>query len=276
MEFKTILVHVDLSRHAPARIRLAASLAHSHGARLVGAAMTGIPRVVFPDGYDALPGTLSASYFEPLFDNARRALSQFEVLAAESGVPFEARLVCDQADDGLALMARFADLVVASQDDPDEAMTDMAMQVPEYVILNCARPVLVVPRADPAPPVGTRVLLAWDGSREASRAIASALPLLGKAAAVTLVTLAQSGAPGGRHAQADMLGYLAAHGVVATPIMREPSLAPGRDLLALAQGAGFDLLVMGCYGHTRWRELCLGGASRTVLAESRIALLMAH
>ena len=162
--FKTILVHVDLSSHAPARMRYAAALAHAHGARLVGAAMLGVSRVVFPNGYDSEPGTLSASYFEPLAENARRALCRFEEIACQAQVPHDARLVCDQADDGLALLARFADLVVISQDDPAESMPDMAVELQEYVILNSARPVLLVPRSDPPPPGKHKVLVGWNGS----------------------------------------------------------------------------------------------------------------
>jgi hypothetical protein len=70
-QLKTILVHVDLSRHAPSRIRMAASVAQVHGATLLGAAMTGISRAVFPHGYDASRAPLTGSHFDPLVDNAR-------------------------------------------------------------------------------------------------------------------------------------------------------------------------------------------------------------
>ena len=127
---KTILVHADLSVHAPARMHYAAALARAHGARLVGAAMLGVSRVIFPNGYDLIPGTLGASYFDPLAEHARQALSRFEAIAREAQVPHDSRFVCDQADDGLARLARFADLVVLSQDDPAESMPDMAIQLP--------------------------------------------------------------------------------------------------------------------------------------------------
>lgn len=175
---KSILVHVDLSKHAPARMRYAAALAHATGAHLTGAAMFGVSRVVFPNGYKEEPGTLSASYFQPLEDNARRALSHFEAIASEMQAEHDTRFVCDQSDDGLARLARFADLVVISQDDPDESMPEMAVQLQEYLILNCARPVLVLPRTDPAPYHSQQVLVAWDGSKEASFALSTAIPLL--------------------------------------------------------------------------------------------------
>jgi nucleotide-binding universal stress UspA family protein len=278
MELTTILVHVDLSRHAPSRLRAAANLARTHGGHLLGVAPTGIPRAVFPEGYDAHPGTLSASYYAPLVENARRALSDFEAIASETQVPCTSRLVCDQADDALARMARFADLVVLSQDDPDEAMTDMAVQIPEYVILNSARPVLVMPRTDPAPVAAYKVLLAWDGSKESSFATSSAVPILRRAAAVTVATLTGPGMSEAdcRREHDELLGFLGRHQVAPAFLARETTESPGLDILGLARTLGCDLLVMGCYGHAKWRELCLGGASRTVLAESEIPLLLAH
>jgi nucleotide-binding universal stress UspA family protein len=276
--FKTILVHVDLSVHAPARIRYAAALAHVHGAQLIGAAMFGVSRAVFPHGYDAGPGTLSASYFQPLADQARRALTHFEAIASEQQVRHETRFVCDQADDGLGRLARFADLIVLSQDDPVEAMPDMAVHLPECLILNCARPVLVLPRADPAPYHHPKVLVAWDGSKEASFALAASIPLLRRASGVTVAALA--GKDGGeeecRSQQPDMLHFLERHHVGAHFMVRAPRQDTAHDLLALAAELDCGVLVMGCFGHSRFRELCLGGASRTVLAESTIPVLMAH
>ena len=278
MQLKTILVHVDLSHHAPSRIRMAASVAQAHGATLLGAAMTGISRAVFPHGYDTPPAPLTGSHFDPLVDNARRALSWFEAIAAETGVPSESRLVCDQADDGLARMARFSDLVVTSQDDPDESMTDMAIRVPEYVILNSARPVLVVPRAGPPPAAEHKVLVAWDGSKGAACALNAAVPFLRQAAAVTVATLTGPAlaVEDCRSEQDELSRYLKRHEVEAAFLSQEARDTPGRDLLDLAAKLGCDLLVMGCYGHGKWRELCLGGASRTILADADIPVLLTH
>jgi nucleotide-binding universal stress UspA family protein len=276
--FKTILVHVDLSSHAPARMHYAAALAHVHGARLVGAAMLGVSRVIFPHGYDAKSGTLSASYFDPLADNARRALSHFEAIAGKAQLPHESRFVCDQADDGLALLARFADLVVLSQDDPAESMPDMAVHLPEYVILNSARPVLLVPRIDPPPLVDHKVLVAWNGSKEAACALGAALPLLRHATEVHVATLA-----GAQESESDILAqhadlgrFLGHHRITPRFVIREAKQDSGDALLALAGELHCGTLVMGCFGHSRFRELCLGGASRTVLSDAGIPVLMAH
>jgi nucleotide-binding universal stress UspA family protein len=278
--FKTILVHVDQSSHAPARMRYAAALAHAHQAHLLGAAMFGVSHNIFPLGYAARPGTLEASYFDPLAQNARRALAQFEAIASEMRIPHEGRFVCDRADDGLARLARFADLVVLTQDDPDEALPDLAVHLPDYVILNSPRPVLVLPRTDAAPgaaPGAARsVLVAWDGSKEAARALTAALPLLQRASAVTIAALTgpDAGAAELESQRPDLIRFLGHHGV--TPHMRDPRRDPGHELLDLAAELHCGLLVMGCFGHSQLRELCLGGASRAVLADACIPVLLAH
>jgi nucleotide-binding universal stress UspA family protein len=280
MSLQSILVHADLSRHAPARIHAAALLAREHGAHLLGAAMMGVSRAIFPNGYQAQPGCLSSECFEPLAVDARRALARFEAIASERGVSYDTRLVPDDAGDGLALLSRFADLVVVSQDDPEESVSGHVVLIPDYVVMNSARPVLVIPRGDPLPgdTFARRVLVAWDGSREAAAAMGAAVPLLRRAESVTVAMLSGAAlAPDDCQAQqADLSGFLERHRVRPAILVREHAGDTGRALLAVADELGADLLVMGCYGHSRLRELCLGGASRTVLAEARIPALLAH
>ncbi|KQQ97140.1 universal stress protein [Massilia sp. Leaf139] len=280
MRFKTVLVHVDLSRHAPVRIALAAALCAEHGAHLIGAAMTGISRTVFPRGYDAPAGTLLASYVDPLVQTARRALGDFEDIAGRRGVSHESRLVSDQAPEALALLARFADLVVVSQDDPDESLGYLpsASRMPDFVVFNAARPVLVVPRAATQGAGPRRVLLCWNGSREAAVALASAVPLLQRATYVGLAVFTHvfPGESAGGAELDDALAFLKRHAVRAERVLRDPGRDTGRAILALAAELGCDLVVMGCFGHSRFEELLLGGASRTVLQEAALPVLMAR
>jgi nucleotide-binding universal stress UspA family protein len=284
MSLQSILVHADLSRHAPARIHAAAMLAREHGAHLTGAAMMGVSRAVFPNGYQEAPGSFSAACFDPLADSARQALVRFEAIASECGVAYDTRLVPDEVDDGLTMLSRFADLVVVSQDDPDESLARHVPDMPDYVILNSPRPVLVIPRGAALPDAGfaRRVLLAWDGSREAATAMSAAVPLLRHAESVT-VTMLSGPALAPRECEAqqtELNGFLTRHRVRPGVLVRDCALSydgdTGRGLLAVADELNADLLVMGCYGHSRLRELCLGGASRTVLAETRIPTLLAH
>ncbi|WP_020653177.1 universal stress protein [Massilia niastensis] len=276
--FKTILVHVDRSSHAGGRMRYAAALAHAHGSHLIGAAMLGVARDILALDDLAAPRAERAAWLAQRTDDARLELSRFNEIAAKNHVSHEARLVHDRADNGLALLARFADLVVISQDDPTESPEYMATHLPEYVVLNCARPVLVVPRTNPSPARSDKVLLAWDGSKEASCAMSAALPMLSRAGAVTVVVLtgAQLDAAGFQAQQPELLGFLSRHGVGASVLVRDPKQDSGHELLALADELDCGVLVMGCYGHGRFQELCLGGASRTVLADAHIPLLLAH
>jgi nucleotide-binding universal stress UspA family protein len=277
MDYKTILVHADLSRHAHARVELAVFLAAQHGAHLVGAAMTGVSRFVVPPERVFKPDSIEAGYFKPLDEAAMRALGDFARVAAGHAVAIEKRMVRDQADDALVGLARFADLVVLSQDDPDEALGQHPTRLPEYVILGAARPVLVVPRVGWRRARLDKVLLAWDGSKEAAFAITASVPLLKHARAVSVASFHDDGAcaePQAEHAC--LLRYLEHHGVYAGFEQREAGPDAGKALLQLAAELGSDLLVMGCYGHSQFHELILGGASRTVLANAVIPVLMAH
>jgi nucleotide-binding universal stress UspA family protein len=281
MRYKTVLVHADLSRHAPARIELAAAICAEQGSHLIGLAMTGVSRDVFPHGFEVAPDTLQASCFAPLEQNARRALERFEEIARRHGLSHEPRFVCDQAPDGLARMARFADLVVVSQDDPDESLgySPPPARMPDYVLFNAGRPVLVVPHGWP-PPAGAprRVLLCWSGSREASVAMAAAVPLLQHAAQVTVAVFTPDFPPAFDSEQEliDLQAFLKRHAVHAQVALRDPGHETGRAILALAEELGCDLIVMGCFGHSQFQELLLGGASRTVLQEAALPVLMAR
>lgn len=278
MSYKTIVAHADESRHAPQRIRIAAALAAEHGAHLVGVASTGVSRAVFPEGYHAQPGSLEASYFEPLQQAAARALEQFGALAGEAGVSFEKRLVCDLASEALARQGRFADLVVVNQDDLDEALSETAGRIPEYVAFTCARPVLVAPCAQGAAGPARHVLVAWNGSKEASAALLAAIPILRRAARVTMVSFrpARDAGLDDAASRSDLAAFLARHKVQAGFVASEHRIGGGKVLLRLAAQEAYDLMVIGCYGHSQFRELFLGGVTRTLLREAAIPVLMAR
>lgn len=277
MSYRTIVVHADESRHAPQRIRIAASLAAEHGAHLVGVAALGVSRAVFPHGYHVV-GSLEASYFDPLHEMAERALESFGALAGEAGVAFEKRLVCDIASEALARQGRFADLVVVSQEDPGEALVETMGRIPEYVAFTCARPVLVAPCAVVAHAPARHVLAAWNGSKEASAALQAALPLMRRAARVSVVAFRPPGDSelGDTQQQADLAAFLARHEVQATIIAIDRHIDGGKALLALAAQEACDLLVTGCYGHSQFRELFLGGVTRHVLRNASMPVLMAR
>jgi nucleotide-binding universal stress UspA family protein len=277
MTYRTILVHADLSRHAPQRIRLAATLARTFDAHLVGGAMTGVSRFLMPAS--VMGGPMIAEQVELMRGNAERALLEFDALAGQTGVAsYERRLVQDDFDGGMALQARYADLVVLSQTDPEDAVLGAWNDLPEYVLLNAVRPVLMVPYAGRWEHVGSGVLVAWDGSMEATRAVTAALPLLKQAARVTVVVFNPQSRYGvhGQQPGADLALYLSRHGVRVEVSAQPTALDAGNALLSLAADTGADLLVMGGYGHARLREMLLGGVTATILRDMTLPVLMAH
>ena len=278
MSYKTVLVQVDQSSHAAQRIRIAAAIAIADGAHLVGTATSGIARQVYQAHAFDLTMTLAAGHYEALRAAADQALVKFDAQAASLGVrSYERRMIDDDAGGGLSLQARYADLVVLSQPDPDEVDPGSGSDLPEYVMLNCARPVLIVPYAGQFTHVGKNILIAWDGSKEATRAITCALPLLRRAANVSVAVFNAEGAvKHGEQPGADIALYLARHQVKVEVVQKEVDIDLGNALLSLASDLGADLIVMGGYGHTRFRELLLGGVTRTVLKTMTVPVLMAH
>ncbi|SRR5450830_212130 len=274
MTYKTIVVHVDSSRRCAERVRLAAELAIAHDAHLVGAAMTGISRFIYPDG---------AVFIETVINDLRIAanydLDQFEQTIKRLGVTsYERRLTEDDAAGGLSLQSRYADLVVLSQSDPDDRTDDGAADILQYVLLNSARPVLAVPYAGHFEQLGRRVLIAWDGSQEATRAVSNALPLLKRAEQVTVALFNVSPLTGthGQQPGADVALYLARHGVKVEVVSSATEVDIGNALLSQAADINADLLVMGGYGHSRFREILIGGVTRTILQCMTLPILLSH
>ena len=279
MSYKTILVHVDQSRHAAARIKIAAEIAVTENAHLIGAAMTGLSRFVYRDSAIDLTRTIVANHIDSLNQRANQALAEFDAIAKQIGVlSYEKRRGDDDPEGGLSLQARYSDLVVVSQTDPDEPVSKVISDLPEYVMLNCARPVLVVPFAGRFDHIGEEALIAWDGSMEATRAVTNAIPLLRRAKNVT-VALFNPSAQSDIHGEqpgADIALYLARHEIKVEVVELRTNVDVGNALLSLAADVRSDLIVMGGYGHTRFRELLLGGATMLVLKTMTAPVLMSH
>lgn len=299
MSFKTILVHVDESKHAADCIRIASEIALAENAHLIGAAMTGVSRYLYRDQTitDNDPGLISHMAF--LRERAGNALQQFEPMVRKIGVnSFEQRVIDDEAAGGICLQARYSDLVVVGQINPDEPSPTVLSDFPEYVLLNSGRPVLIIPYAGRFENIGKRILISWDGSREATRAVTDAIPLLQRAEIVHVVVFdsdtkdaTHGGQPG-----ADIALYLARHGVkvevslhaTGTNLRRRTvdsttgeaqqsaGMDVGNSLLSLASDLSTDMIVMGGYGHSRFRETLLGGVTRTMMQSMTVPVLMSH
>ncbi len=281
MSYKTILVHADDSRHAQQRFEIAARIARREQAHLVAAAATAVPGAFYlPELIGESTMSLTA-YLEYLRQRAQGELTLFEATARQAGVStFETRLLDEEAATALCMQARYSDLVIISQTDPDESQPALRAGFPEYVVLNAGRPVLVIPYAGRFTDFGQRVMVAWDASLEATRAVTAALPFLRRAnlVQVTVFDPASRGDTHGEQPGADIALFLSRHGikVEVSQQVTADRIDTGNALLSAAADFNADMLVMGCYGHSRFREVLLGGVSNTVLHSMTMPTLMCH
>jgi nucleotide-binding universal stress UspA family protein len=281
MSYKTILVHVDNSSHVDLRIEIAATIAARHGAHLVGLALTEVPAIYF----DPLMLTPVEPGDEPLLkvphERAADALAHFEAVARQFHVgSTEARLEENESVLGVILQARYCDLVVLGQHDPDDTESSTPAALAHGVILGCGVPVLMVPYARAAGGIGTRALVSWTASQQAVRAAHYALPLLERASRVDVAVFDPDQLPSAWRAVPDqqVLAWLGRHGIAANVLRRVTAsdIDIGNALLSMASDQNADLLVMGAYGHTRLREILLGGVTRQILKSMTLPVLMAH
>ncbi len=279
MSYKNILVHVDQTMPTAERIRIAAQLAVELGAHLSAVATTGVEQIILQSAALEYADPKLGIYFDLLQERAREALQQVEPLVRQMGVrSFDSQLVNAEAGGDFITLARTSDLIVLGQNDPQAPSPTVSRDFPQYVLMHAGHPVLLVPYAGHFPGIGQRILIAWDGSLEAARAVSAALPLLQRAQTVDVVVLnaptahdAHAALPG-----ADIVRNLKHHGIAAELSVQRTGINIGNALLSLAADLSSDLLVMGGYGHSRFRELLLGGATRTVLESMTVPVLMAH
>ena len=282
MAMKDILVHVDDRPAAAVRLDAAVQLATSHDAHLIGLYVIVEPhisrtaRAFFTDAAIALQrSALTAA--------AERARDRFEDLIAHAGVRGEWRQVASKPTSlakVIAVHARYTDLAIVGQADPEEDEPEVTRVMPDELILVAGRPVLVVPYVGTYSVVGERVLVAWDASRLATRAVNDALPLLKKAKKVVVLAVNPHGDGEQGHGEipsADICLHLARHGINAeAQHTRADDVDVGNMLLSRAADEGIDLMVCGAYGHRRLRELVLGGVTRHLLNHMTMPVLMSH
>jgi nucleotide-binding universal stress UspA family protein len=281
MAYKNLMVVLDADESSRERISYAAALAARFEAHLVGLYLT--VSSLTRDEYALLDiGILDISFFsDPAKsrEETEKTHALFEEVTARQGVSAEWRTASGYPAGMAAMHGRYADLIVIGQLDAYDSQAGLLRARPEEVAMLAGRPVLVVPFTGKFERFGARVLVGWDASREAARAVRDAMPLLACAGAVTVLTIDAEQSPFG-HGEipgADIALYLARHGVKAE-VARTVSagIGIGNTLLSRAADYEANLLVMGAYGHSRVRELLLGGTTRTVLTSMTLPVLMSH
>ncbi len=279
MDLTEIVLHVDETPRAAARLATGLGLARRHGARLVGVFVQPPPPV-----YDMeIPSRILDEFMAEIAGRMRAAASEaeksFRAKADAAGVVGEWRVSDGEGAAAIAVNARYADLAIVGQAPPDSAALTDADAIPEGVILSASGPVLVVPHYGTYETTGEHVLIAWDASVASARAVRDALPLLAKAKKVTVLSVnpEKSRARHGEVPGADIALHLARHGVTAeTALSYSDEIEAGDMILSRLADLGADMMVMGAYGHARLREVLLGGVTRHILAHMTVPVVMSH
>jgi nucleotide-binding universal stress UspA family protein len=209
---------------------------------------------------------------------AKAAIERFAGATARAGVPAEPRMLrasTASAGDQFGRIARRFDLAIVGQTEPEGSAVEAIIS--ESTLFDSGRPMIVVPYIHKGPFKLDRVMVCWDGSRPAARAIADAMPLLQRAGSTEVVIIANERGKQDEIEGADMGQHLARHGLnVEVKRITRDNLDVANVLLSHSADSDANFIVMGGYGHSRLREFVLGGVTRTILRSMTVPVLMSH
>ena len=276
MSYKTILVHIAPGTRCIVRLDLAIKLAREYDASLVAlhALSPFLTQVciIAQMGQEVIAAQkkAAAELIAKTEEQLRKHTSSldFENIEWLSSI--------DEPLDAMCERAKYADLVVIGQSDPSDDPGTL-LDFPQQLILSVGRPVLILPKIGSFSTVGKNIIVAWNASGEATRAVTDAIPLLKRAENVHIMAVDSGDGEHERLPCTDIVNYLAQHGVN-VDLHRSPGgqIDIGKELISRAADISADLIVMGGYGHSRLREWVLGGATRTILESMTIPVLMSH
>ena len=274
---KDLIVSVPVGGEPDVAGPFAIAIAATFGAH-VGAVAFAYDPVIPPTIMGGIPASLIDEQRAENEKAARDALAKFEAAARREGVSFETRAMSASlagASEQFGAMARRFDLSVIAQGDPDAVAPEEV--IVEGALFGSGRPVVVVPYIHKGGVKLDRMMVCWDASRAAARAVADAMPLLRRAKAVDVVIVASERPKSDEIPGADIGQHLARHGlnVEVKRIVATDTDVPN-TLLSHAADSAADFLVMGGYGHSRLREFILGGVTRGILASMTVPALMSH
>jgi nucleotide-binding universal stress UspA family protein len=280
MTITSILVHLDDRPAASARLAAGLDLARAFAAELTALCLVADPFARAMAGKH-LPPDLARDHLAQLEQEADALLASARAQAEARGQTIGlARAVgtLDQLPVLLARRARHADLTLVGQADPSTGSADDTL-LAEAAFMDTGRPALVVPLAAAGQLPPRRALVAWDGSREAARAVGDAAPLLQRTdeAVVLIIDADRAASRFSDRPGAGLAGYLTRHGVKPRlKLLASHGRSVPETILAQAREEAIDLLVMGGYGHSRFREMMLGGVTRSMLERTTVPVLFSH
>jgi nucleotide-binding universal stress UspA family protein len=277
MPIKDILTVLDLAGDQPAA-KYALEFGRNYDAHVTGLAVSFEPVV---PAFAAAP--MPVDYLQAAHDQAvaaaNEAKKEFDELARLAAVNSESRLaeiLTGGPLENVLVHCRPTDLVVIGQSNPDqpEPMRELLI---ETILFESGVPVLLVPYIGSTAFQPQNVLVGWDGSSTATRAIHAALPVLEKAANITVLVVEKKSSRENGQPGAEVANYLARHNMnVTIEVITNPQTGIGDTVLNYVSDNGNDLVVMGGYGHSRMREFLFGGATKEILEAMTVPVLMAH
>lgn len=280
MDIRDILVVIEDEPSQAGRLDAAITLADRFGARVTGLYAGVLPDI--PTYVEAqLPEDLRRRRDAALAEAASHAEADFRARAEAAAVSHDWRVATGPFEHVTRVVAghsHLADIAVVGRSSPEQPHGLLGATVSNQLVLSSGAPVLLCPAELPEQNFGAHVVIGWNGSREAGRALRDAIPFLQRAEEVSVLTVETARSSENAVVNwEDIAGYLARHGIDAS--IRQSlvgSDGAGEVILSRAKEAGADLVVMGAYGHSRLWEISLGGATRHVMAHADIPVLLSH
>jgi nucleotide-binding universal stress UspA family protein len=270
---RSLLLHLDATPASFERVDFAQALAGRQGAHLT--AVFGVRPQASPATFAYSAGAALRAVDEGGVPHERQRARLRDLLAERAPGFVWCEVAGDSVGHGFVAEAIYADLLVLGPPPAPDSDGMAPAGFVESVILESGTPAIVVPYPHLQATVGERVLIAWNGSPAAARAMKAALPILQGAAEVRVATWTQT-PPFAPFSRVDACAWLERHGIAARPHRGDPVHNVAGALGRLAADSNADLVVMGCYGHSRLREQVFGGATRSALAKLAVPILMAH
>lgn len=280
MAYKTILVSLNDVSRSDALIATSMAMAAKHNAHLIGLYIIPAVRIYPTMSIHSSPAVIDAFriFFE---EHAATSEKEFRTAAQKNGIEAEWRKVeisSPNIADGVIEHGLQADLIVTSQAN-EEANDGVEADFCERVVMESGRPVLLIPKSGKFADFGYNIIVGWNATREAARAVFDAMPLLEQSESTRLIWVdpQNTGGKAGNLPGSEMATTLARHGIKSTAeAMPTDGIGQGDALLNRASDLGADLIVMGAYGHSRMREFVFGGATHTLLNQMTVPVLMSH
>jgi nucleotide-binding universal stress UspA family protein len=277
MAIKNILIHIDNSAACENRVNTAIQLAGQHEAQIAGIFV--IPDFPAPTYYEAqISADIIAEIDKEALEAAKITQRKYVDMADKAGFPLTIAIEKGNLISVLDEYARFTDLLVLGANDPEDP-ENMSEALADNMVLEAGAPCLIVPRSSSGKFTANRVLVAWNASREAARTLKDAMPILNHAdhVEVLLVNPSQYEVDQDSIHGKGVSSFLNQHGINhVIQIESGDNAKPGDTIITRASKIDADLIVMGAYGHSRLREIVLGGVTRKLLRQMTVPVFISH